>query len=60
MRLNFYLIFLTIFILLDVSDEIRLITDHFTFSALYFAFIKNPLSFFMLITFPYLKKQLEK
>ncbi len=60
MRLNFYLIFLTIFILLDISDEIRLITDHFTFSALYFAFIKHPLSFFMLITFPYLKKQLEK
>ncbi len=57
MKLNFYLLFLLIFILIDMSNEIKIILDHFTFSSLYFAFTSNPLSFFMIFSFPYLKSK---
>jgi len=59
MKLNIYLLFLTFFILIDISNEIRIISDHFTFSALYFSFLRHPLSFFMIISFPYLQKKLK-
>ncbi|MBK16978.1 MAG: hypothetical protein CMK49_03055 [Prochlorococcus sp. SP3034] len=59
MKLNFYLIFLYIFIFVDLSNEIKIITDHFTFSALYFSFMRNPLSFFIIFTLPYLQKKLK-
>ena len=60
MKLNFYLILLSLFIFIDISDEIKIISDHFTFNALYFAFLKHPLSFFMIMSFPYLEKKLKK
>ena len=59
MKLNFYLLFLSIFILIDISNEIKIIFDYFTFSALYYAFLRHPLSFFMIISFPYLQKKLK-
>jgi len=59
MKLNFYLLFLSIFILLDIKNEIKIISDHFTFSALYYAFLRHPLSFFMIISFPYLQRKLK-
>ena len=57
MKLNKYLFFLLIFILIDLSDELKILIDHFTFSSLYFAFIRNPLAFFMIFSFPYLFKK---
>ncbi len=59
MKLNFYLLFLSIFILLEIKNEIKIISDHFTFSALYYAFLRHPLSFFMIISFPYLQRKLK-
>ncbi len=58
MKLNFYLLFLTVFILIDMSNEIKIILDHFTFSSLYYAFTRNPLSFFMIFSFPYLQEKI--
>lgn len=60
MKLNYYFVFLTIFVLVDLSHEIRILVDHFTFNALYFAFYENPLSFFIILSFPYLFKNLNK
>ena len=60
MKLDLYFLFLIIFILIDISDEIKIITDHFTFSALYFSALRHPLSFFIIITFPYLQKKLRR
>ena len=60
MKLNLYLIFLILFIFIDISNEIKIITDHFTFNALYFAALRHPLSFFIIITFPYLQNKLKK
>ena len=54
MKFNKYLFFLLIFIFFDISIELKIILDHFTFSSVYFAFIRNPLAFFMIISFPYL------
>ena len=59
MKLNFYLLFLSIFILIEITNEIKIISDHFTFSALYYAFLRHPLSFFMIISFPYLERKLK-
>ena len=58
MKLNFYLLFLSIFIIIDLSNEIKIILDHFTFSSLYFAFTRHPLSFFMIFSFPYLQMKI--
>jgi len=58
MKLNKYLYFLILFIFFDVYSEIKIIFDHFTFHALYFAFIRHPLAFFMIFTFPYLKMKI--
>ncbi len=60
MKLNKYSYLLLIFIFFDISSEIKIITDHFTFNALYFAFIRHPLAFFMLFSFPYLNNKLNK
>ena len=60
MKLNKYLYLLGIFIFFDLYAEIKIIFDHFTFSALYFAFLRHPLAFFMIFTFPYLNMKLNK
>ena len=60
MKLNKYSFLLMIFILVDVYSEIKIILDHFTFNALYFAFVRHPLAFFMIFTFPYLNMKLNK
>tara|TARA_Y100001968_G_scaffold331009_1_gene384383 strand:+ start:20819 stop:21001 length:183 start_codon:yes stop_codon:yes gene_type:complete len=60
MKLDFYLLFLSIFIFIDISDEIKILSDHFTFSGLYYSFARHPLAFFMIISFPYLQKKLRK
>ncbi len=54
MKLNKYLFLLLVFIVIDLSDELKIILDHITFSALYFAFLRHPLSFFMILSYPYL------
>jgi len=43
-----------------VFTELRILFDHFTFNSLYFAISKNPLSFFILFSYPYLYKKLIK
>ena len=58
MKLNKYSYFLVLFIFFDVYSEIKIIFDHFTFHAIYFAFLRHPLAFFMIITFPYLNRKL--
>jgi len=58
MKLNKYSYLLMIFIFIDVYSEIKIIFDHFTFHALYFAFLRHPLAFFMIFTFPYLNMKL--
>ena len=60
MKINKYSFLLMIFILVDIYSEIKIILDHFTFHALYFAFLRHPLAFFMLFTFPYLNMKLNK
>jgi len=37
MKLNYYLIILFSLVLIDLSTELRILFDHFTFSSLYFA-----------------------
>tara|TARA_B100000900_G_scaffold404226_1_gene412313 strand:- start:2454 stop:2642 length:189 start_codon:yes stop_codon:yes gene_type:complete len=59
MRFNKYLIFLIVFIYIDLSVELKLILDNFTFSAVYFAFIKHPLAFFMIFSLPFLSRELK-
>ena len=59
MRLNKYLYLLAIFIFLEMYPEIKIIFDHFTFHALYFAFLRHPLAFFMIFSFPYLYMRLK-
>tara|TARA_B100001109_G_scaffold197831_1_gene164478 strand:- start:98 stop:292 length:195 start_codon:yes stop_codon:yes gene_type:complete len=58
MKLNNFSYWLMIFIFFDIYSEIRIIFDHFTFHALYFAFLRHPLAFFMIFTFPYLNNKL--
>ena len=60
MKINYYLILLLSLILIDLSTELRILLDHFTFNSLYFAVAKNPLSFFILFSYPYLYKNLNK
>jgi len=47
-------------VLIDLSTELRILIDHFTFSSLYFAIGKHPLAFFILFSYPYLYKKLNK
>ena len=53
MKLNYYLIILFSLVLIDLSTELRILFDHFTFSSLYFAIAKHPLALFhdLLIVF---------
>ena len=60
MKLNKYSYLLILFIFFDIYYEIKIILDHFTFNALYFAFLRHPLAFFMIFTFPYLNAKLNK
>ena len=60
MKLNYYLMILFSLVLIDLSTELRILFDHFTFSYLYFAMGKNPLAFFILFSYPYLYKKLIK
>jgi len=60
MKLNRYSYLLAIFIFIDLYAEIKIIIDQFTFYALYFAFLRHPLAFFMIFTFPYLNMKLNK
>ena len=60
MKINNYSFFLIIFIFFDIYSEIKIIIGHFTFHALYFAFLRHPLAFFMIFTFPYLNIKLNK
>ena len=57
---NQYLITLAIIILIDISDEIKILTDHLTLNSIYFAFLRNPLATFMIFSFPFLHKNLTK
>ena len=58
MKKNNYLISLLFFLFFDMATEIKIIFDHLTFSSLYYAFIRHPLSFFIILSFPYLRKNL--
>jgi len=58
MKLNYYLIILLSLVLIDLSTELRILLDHFTFNSFYFAFSKHPLAFFILLSYPYLYKKL--
>ena len=60
MKLNYYLILLICLVLIDISTELRILFDHFTLNSLYFAFAKHPLAFFILFSYPYLYKKLNK
>ncbi len=60
MKINYYLILLFSLVLIDLSTEIKIIIDHFTFNSLYFALSKHPLSFFVLFSYPYLYSKLTK
>ena len=60
MKINYYLILLFSLVLIDLSTELRILIDYFTFNSLYFAFSKHPLSFFILFSYPYLYRKLTK
>jgi len=60
MKLNRYSYLLLLFIFIDIYSEIKIIFDHFTFHALYFAFLRHPLAFFMIFSFPFLNIKLNK
>ena len=60
MRINYYLIILISLVLVDLSTELRILFDHFTFNSLYFAIGKHPLAFFILFSFPFLFKKLNR
>ena len=60
MKINYYLILLFSLVLIDLSTELRILIDHFTFNSLYFALSKHPLSFFIFFSYPYLYRKLTK
>jgi len=60
MKLNYYLIILLSLALIDISTELRILFDHFTFNSLQFAFSKHTLAFFIIFSYPYLYKKLNK
>jgi len=47
-------------VLIELSSELRILFDHFTFNSLYFALSSQPLAFFILFSYPYLYKKLNK
>ena len=59
-KINYYLILLVAFVFFDLSTELRILIDYFTLNSLYFAFAKHPLSFFIIFSFPYLYKKINK
>ena len=60
MKLNIYLILLLSLVLVDLSAELRILFDHFTFISLYFAFAEHTLAFFIFFSYPYLYRKLNK
>ena len=60
MKINYYLIILLSLVFIDLSYELRILFDHITLNSLYFAIAKHPLSIFILFTYPYLYKKLNK
>ena len=60
MKINYYLILLLSLVFIDISTDLRILLDHFTFNALYFAFSEHTLAFFILFSYPYLNKKLSK
>jgi len=58
MKLNYYLILLFSLVLIDLSPELRILFDYFTFNSLYFAIAERPLAFFILFSYPYLYKKI--
>jgi len=60
MRINYYLLILFSLALIDISTELRILFDHFTFNSVYFALARHPLAFFILFSCPYLFKNLNK
>tara|TARA_Y100000589_G_scaffold310834_1_gene329589 strand:+ start:6052 stop:6240 length:189 start_codon:yes stop_codon:yes gene_type:complete len=60
MKLNKYIILLNIFIFIDLSSDLKILLDHFTFNSFYFTFLNHPLSFFMIFSLPYLNRNLKK
>ena len=60
MKINYYLILLLSLVLIDLSTEFRILFDYFTFNSLYYAVAKHPLAFFVLFSYPYLYKKLNK
>ena len=56
----FYLILLLSFALIDLSKDLRLLIDQFTFIALYYTLTGNTLSLFIIFSYPYLYKKLSK
>ena len=60
MKFNRYSYLLLLFIFFDIFTEIKIIFDHFTFHALYYAFLRHPLAFFMIFSFPFLNMKLNK
>ena len=60
MKLNYYLLILLTLVIIDISTELKILFDYFTFNSLYFAFAKHPLAFFIVFSYPYLYKKLNK
>ena len=60
MKVNKFLFLLIFFIIFELSGEFKILVDHFTFNALYFAFIRHPLAFFMVASLPYVIKKMNK
>ena len=60
MKVNKFLFLLFFFIFYDLSEELKILFDHFTFNALYFAFLRHPLAFFIVVSLPYLIKKVNK
>ena len=58
MKKNNFLFFLVVFLFFDLSYEIKIIFDYLTLSSLYYAFLRHPLSFFIILSLPYLRKNL--
>jgi len=46
--------------MIDLSEELKILFDQFTFTSLYYAVAKHPLSFFIIFSYPYLIKIFNK
>ncbi len=60
MKLKRYSCLLLLFIFFDIYTELKILIDHLTFNAIYFAFLRHPLAFFMIFSFPYINIKLNK